>query len=145
MTPIPQSLRSLALVLVLSGAVAACGSGSASSSSSASGAGSSSVSSSSAAPAASSTAPAASAKSGPASVSISGYAFHPVAISVSSGTKITFTNHDQTAHTATSTKTGFDSGTLKPGQSATVTVKQAGTYTYFCQFHAFMHGTVVVK
>jgi plastocyanin len=78
-------------------------------------------------------------------VAISNYAFHPATITVKRGTKITFTNHDQTAHTATSTKTAFDSGTVKPGASATVTLKTLGTYTYYCQFHAFMHGTIVVK
>jgi plastocyanin len=40
---------------------------------------------------------------------------------------------------------GFDSGTIKPGARATVTFRQAGTYAHICQFHAFMHGTVVIK
>jgi plastocyanin len=83
--------------------------------------------------------------SGRVSVSISGYAYKPAMITVKPGTKITFTNHDQTAHTATSTHTAFDTGTVQPGKSATVTFKKPGTYTYYCQFHAFMHGTVVVK
>jgi plastocyanin len=81
-------------------------------------------------------------------VPISGYAFHPVKLVVAPGTKVTFANHDQTAHTATATGSGaggFDSGTIKPGASATVTFRKAGTYAYICQFHAFMHGTVVVK
>ena len=80
-----------------------------------------------------------------ARVSISGYAFHSATITVKLGTKLTFTNHDQTAHTATSTTAAFDTGTVKPGASATITFTRPGTYTYFCQFHAFMHGTVVVK
>jgi plastocyanin len=81
-------------------------------------------------------------------VPISGYAFHPAKLVVAPGTQVTFANHDQTAHTATATgsdASGFDSGTIKPGASATVTFRKAGTYTYICQFHAFMHGTVVVK
>jgi plastocyanin len=78
-------------------------------------------------------------------VSISGYAYQPVKLTVTPGTKVTFTNHDQTAHTATSTKTGFDSGTIDPGKSATITVTKPGTYTYYCQFHAFMHGTITVR
>ena len=77
--------------------------------------------------------------------SISGYAYQPVTVTAGVGSRITFTNHDATAHTATSNKPAFDTGTLKPGHSGTVTLKQAGTYTYYCQFHAFMHGTVVVK
>ena len=66
-------------------------------------------------------------------------------MTVGAGSRITFTNHDATAHTATSNKPAFDTGTVKPGQSATVTLRKAGTYTYYCQFHAFMHGTVIVK
>jgi plastocyanin len=78
-------------------------------------------------------------------VTISNYAYQPVKLIVARGTKVTFTNHDQTAHTATSTKTGFDSGTINPGKSATITVTKPGTYTYLCQFHAFMHGTITVR
>jgi plastocyanin len=78
-------------------------------------------------------------------VAISGYAYQPAAVTVMPGTKITFTNHDQTAHTATSTVTGFDSGTINPGKSASITVTKPGTYTYYCQFHAFMHATINVK
>ncbi len=78
-------------------------------------------------------------------VAISGYAYRPAAIIVARGTKITFTNHDQTAHTVTSTVTGFDSGTIDPGKSAAITMTKPGTYTYYCQFHAFMHGTITVR
>jgi plastocyanin len=78
-------------------------------------------------------------------VTISGYAYQPATVTVMHGAKLTFTNHDQTAHTATSTVTGLDSGTIKPGHSASITVTKPGTYTYYCQFHAFMHGTITVK
>jgi plastocyanin len=91
------------------------------------------------------TAPAKAAPTGATRVTISGYAYQPATLTVMRGAKITFTNHDQTAHTATSNTTGFDSGTIKPGHSASVTVTKAGTYTYYCQFHAFMHGTIIVK
>jgi plastocyanin len=79
------------------------------------------------------------------SVAISGYAFHPVNVVVGAGTRVRFVNRDSTAHTATTTSAGFDSGTLKPGQSATVTLSKRGTFAYICQFHAFMHGTVTVR
>jgi len=78
-------------------------------------------------------------------VSISNYAFHPATITVAPGSTVSFTNHDQTAHTATSNKPAFDTGTVQPGASATVTLKKPGAYPYYCQFHAFMHGTIVVK
>lgn len=82
---------------------------------------------------------------GKINVSIDNYAYHPATITVSPATKVTFTNHDQTAHTATSSTMAFDSGTVKPGSSATVVLHKPGTYTYYCQFHAFMHGTIIVK
>jgi plastocyanin len=80
-----------------------------------------------------------------AKVAIKGFAFHPATITVAAGAKVTFTNGDQTAHTATSTAKAFDTGTLAPGASRTVTLHRPGTYTYYCQFHAFMRATVVVK
>lgn len=78
-------------------------------------------------------------------MAIRNYSYTPATITVKTGTKVTFTNHDQTAHTATSSTPGFDTGTVKPGHSATVDLTKPGTYTYYCQFHAFMRGTIVVK
>ncbi len=76
-------------------------------------------------------------------VSIVNYAFAPAALTVRVGTRISVTNRDSTAHTATAGSV-FDSGTLKQGQSSHFTLKQTGTYTYICQFHAFMTGTIKV-
>lgn len=78
-------------------------------------------------------------------VAISGFAFHPVSLTVPRGTRIKFVNHDSAPHTATTNSPGFDSGTLKQGQSATVSLTKPGSYAYICQFHAFMHGTVTVS
>jgi plastocyanin len=72
------------------------------------------------------------------------YRYHPADITVSAGGKIKFTNHDQTAHTASSSHTAFDTGTLNPGTSVTVTLKRVGPDTYHCQFHPFMRATVTV-
>jgi plastocyanin len=69
----------------------------------------------------------------------------PTTITVAPGAKVTFVNRDQTAHTATSNKPAFDTGTVRPGKSSRVTLSKPGKYTYYCQFHAFMHGTVVVR
>ncbi len=82
------------LTLVFGLATAGCGSSSSSSSSH----------STSSAPTSATAKPASSGPthSGPAAVLISNYAYHPASITVAPGTKITFTNHDQTAHTATS-------------------------------------------
>lgn len=82
-----------------------------------------------------------------ATIQISGYAFHPDKLTSPTGSQVKFINHDSTAHTATETSqpAAFDTGTLKPGQSKTITLRTAGTYTYYCQFHAFMRATIVVS
>ena len=79
------------------------------------------------------------------SVAIRNYAYNPPTITVAQGATVTFVNRDQTAHTATATGSAFDTGTLKPGQRSSVHLDKAGTYTYYCQFHAFMRGTIVVR
>ncbi len=78
-------------------------------------------------------------------ITISGYAFHPPTVTVAPGTMLAFSNRDATAHTATSSTPGFDTGTIAPGRTATVVVRTPGTYTYICQFHAFMQARVVVR
>ncbi len=75
---------------------------------------------------------------------IAGYAFHPETLTVRAGTKIIATNNDATAHTATAKSGAFDSGTLKPGQTRRFTLNKPGVYQYYCQFHAFMTGTIKV-
>lgn len=78
-------------------------------------------------------------------VAIAGYAFHPGTVIVTRGTKVIFSNRDKTNHTATANAGAFDTGTLAPGATRTVTLSHTGTYTYFCQFHAFMKATLVVR
>ena len=139
MTSKRAGIRAAAIVFAAALTLAGCGSSSSSSSSSSSASTAAGTTSSSAA------STAAPVRSGLVKVAISNYAFHPATITVAAGTKVTFSNHDQTAHTATSTQQAFDTGTVKPGHSVTVVLKKPGSYTYYCQFHAFMRGTVVVK
>lgn len=77
-------------------------------------------------------------------VVIAGFAYTPPTITVSPGTQITWVNRDTTAHTATVRNRGPDTGTIKPGASGSVTITKPGTYQYFCAFHPFMHGTIIV-
>lgn len=80
------------------------------------------------------------------SVVITNYAFHPSRLTVTVGTPVTFTNRDQTSHTATSNRQGvFDTGTVMPGQSHTIVLKKPGVYPYHCEFHAFMRGEITVR
>jgi plastocyanin len=83
-------------------------------------------------------------RSGHVTVAISNYAFSPDTLTVRAGTRITFTNHDSTAHTATANHGAFGTGTIQPGHSHTITVTKPGTDPYHCLFHAFMTGTITV-
>jgi plastocyanin len=79
-----------------------------------------------------------------AKVKIHMYSFMPDTLTVRVGTKVTFTNDDQTAHTATALKGAFGTGTINPGKSKTIVLKRVGTYAYHCLFHEFMTGTIKV-
>jgi plastocyanin len=92
----------------------------------------------------------ASASSAPAAtgtdVTIKDFKFSPETLSVKVGDKVTFKNSDGQPHTATSDNSGdFDAGAVDPGSSKVVTFDKAGTFTYHCSFHPFMHGTIEVK
>jgi plastocyanin len=78
-------------------------------------------------------------------VDIADYKFAPETIEVDAGTKVTWTNSDATAHTATADDSSFDTGDLDKGDSATVTFDKPGDFTYYCRFHPFMKATVEVK
>jgi plastocyanin len=79
-----------------------------------------------------------------AAVTIKNYAFAPQTLTVKAGTRITWTNRDSTAHTATADQGSLDTGTINPAQSKTIDFQRPGTYTYHCAFHAFMTGTITV-
>jgi plastocyanin len=78
-------------------------------------------------------------------VDIADYKFAPETIQVDAGTKVTWTNSDATAHTATADDSSFDTGDLDKGDSASVTFKNPGEFTYYCRFHPFMKATVEVQ
>ena len=68
---------------------------------------------------------------------------NPVEIPVS-GT-ITWTNQDPDCHTATArNRDVLQPGTLEQGERYSQTFDEAGTFDYFCEFHASMKGTVIV-
>jgi plastocyanin len=78
------------------------------------------------------------------SILINNYAFEPQTLTVRAGARVTWTNHDATAHTATAKRGSFDTGTINPGRSKTIDLTRPGTYTYYCAFHAFMTATISV-
>ena len=77
-------------------------------------------------------------------VTIADFQFTPASITIHVGDTVTWTNHGPSAHTATANNGSFNTGVLQKGQSASHTFNTAGTFTYICSIHPFMHGTVVV-
>ena len=77
-------------------------------------------------------------------VAIANFAFAPVNLSVPTGDTVTWTNMDDVSHTVTADNHAFDSGALGHGASFQLTAGPPGTYTYFCQIHPFMKGTLTV-
>ena len=79
-----------------------------------------------------------------AAVDIKDFLYRPATITVAPGAKVTWTNEDSSPHTAT-VKGGFDTDAIAQGKRATVTLAKPGTYAYYCAFHPYMHGTIVVS
>jgi plastocyanin len=84
--------------------------------------------------------------SGGTAVTIKDYTYTPETLTVPVGTTVKFTNEDTTAHTATSKEAGvFESKPIQPGKTGSIKLEKAGTFTYYCVFHPFMKGTIVVE
>jgi plastocyanin len=83
------------------------------------------------------------AKAEDATVEIHRFKFAPAAIEVAAGTSVTFINLDLVPHTATGD--GFDTGTLKRGESNKITFSEAGEFPYLCTLHRHMKGRILVR
>lgn len=88
---------------------------------------------------------------GAAVVDVRQFRFMPAEITVAAGTTVTWTNHDDILHTATSGATPgaadgqFDGPMEGQGRSFSHTFAQPGRFPYFCSRHTSMTGTVVVQ
>jgi plastocyanin len=83
---------------------------------------------------------------GGTAVTIAGFAFSPTPLNVTAGTTVTWTNQDNTTHTATSDdgKT-FDCKPISSGTSMSFTFTTPGTYDYHCAIHPTMKARIVVS
>ena len=101
------------------------------------------------------TAPAASTPVANPKVSITGsggyyssFGFMPGSITIKVGATVVWTNNTTVQHTVTSdsgTPVAFDSGMITAqGGTFKFTFTTAGTYTYHCNVHPSMHGTIIV-
>jgi plastocyanin len=78
------------------------------------------------------------------------FQFTPGQVEVSAGTKVTWTNQDDIAHTVTSgtperREDRFDAALAGKGATATVELREPGVYPYFCSRHQSMRGEIRVK
>jgi plastocyanin len=77
-------------------------------------------------------------------VKIVEFVYGPDPVTVQTGGKVIWQNEDTAPHTATADDGSFDTGTIEQGKIKSQTFKQAGIFTYFCEIHPTMHGTVEV-
>lgn len=77
-------------------------------------------------------------------VTISGFQYEPETVTVQAGGKVTWQNEDSAEHTATLDDGSFTTGALAEGKLKSESFDTPGTYTYFCEIHPQMKGTVEV-
>jgi plastocyanin len=79
-------------------------------------------------------------------IEIKDFMFNPQKITVKSGEKIIWINHDEEPHTVVSVGKKFQkSSALDTDQEFSITAGGPGTYEYFCSVHPKMTGTIVVE
>ena len=78
-------------------------------------------------------------------VVITKFAFAPQEITVTPGTRIVWTNRDESPHTVTSKDKSFTSKGLDTDDKYEYTFATEGDFTYYCTLHPFMSGVVHVR
>jgi plastocyanin len=68
--------------------------------------------------------------------------FQPANLQIQAGQTVTWVNADDDEHTASGA--AFDTGTIPGGGSGTATFATPGTYSYICNYHPDMQGTILV-
>jgi plastocyanin len=76
---------------------------------------------------------------------IAKFAFAPKEITIAPGTKIVWTNHDETPHTVASNDKSFASKGLDTDDKFEHTFDKEGDFGYICTVHPFMTGVVHVR
>jgi len=77
-------------------------------------------------------------------ISIDNFAFAPAALTVKTGSTVTWINHDQEPHTVVADNGAFHSPTMASGATYSYTFASTGSFEYACGIHPFMRATVVV-
>ena len=80
-----------------------------------------------------------------AQLKIDNFKFGPDKLTVTKGTDVTWTNQDDIPHSIVLTALGIRSQVLDTDKTFSYRFDKAGTFSYVCGLHPFMHGQVVVK
>jgi len=78
-------------------------------------------------------------------VAIQKFAFAPKEVTVKPGTKIVWTNHDETPHTVLASDGSFVSKAMDTDDHFEYTFAKEGDFSYFCTLHPYMIGIVHVR
>lgn len=78
-------------------------------------------------------------------IEIKAHGFGIPEVTVRAGTRVTWINHDDDAHTVTSSTDVFRSPGLDTDDTYSYTFTKPGTYEYFCTLHPLMRGKVIVR
>ena len=70
--------------------------------------------------------------------------FRPSSIMVAVGDSVMWSNKDTNTHTVTFFNGMADSGDLNTNETFSFTFNQAGSFGYYCRYHSFMTGSVIV-
>lgn len=72
------------------------------------------------------------------------YVFDPAMLTVRVGTQVVWTNDSNAPHTVTSDTQVFNTDNLTQKQTFKVIFTKPGTYTYYCNIHLYMKGSIIV-
>jgi phospholipase C len=84
-------------------------------------------------------------KPGQTQVAIDNFSFTPATLTISAGTTMTWTNHDDVQHTVTAADKSFDSGAIDTDGTFSHQFTTPGTYAYHCSIHPTMMAQIIVK
>ena len=73
------------------------------------------------------------------------FMFSPNTLTISAGSTVTWTNHDEEPHTVVSDNGAFRSGAMDTNESFSFEFDKPGTYRFICSIHPQMVGTIVVQ
>jgi plastocyanin len=77
-------------------------------------------------------------------IHIKNFAYVPDSVTIPAGSTVKFVEDDEIAHTVTASDGSFDSGNLNQKQTWTHLFTKPGTYPYYCAYHTYMKGKVII-